>query len=580
MARDDRSQGKDASSAPGRSVSSSRRTRDSRDVRGEVRRHVGSDTEDEERSEADEAAGRAEHTNRPERPVRSRSFHHADRPHRDEREGRRSDRNAGSKPGLLERLHLVERVTPTDDEAEPEDYGDRSRTERPSHLRRTASGRADLKGADEPRGARPVTRDLDEPAWRDTTHLPWTSAARRTVKHCLDESGDRVKPVAKSSQHTGWRFIFNPVYCFFAFCISVVALTVLGVVMVSSSSSVENVAQGSSPWLGAWNQLKFAGLGLILAAVMAIPGKKWHHFVTYGLCIVALIAQVLTLLFGVEVNGNKGWLAIGGFQFQPSELLKLAMCVILPVLLLNAYKSSERRWYIRWLCPLVAAVMGIALVLLTHDMGTSVILFIICFGAIFLAGFSGRLTLIGLAAACVVAAIAVSLNPTRQSRILVTIRGCSAEDAQGNCYQVIHGLYALSSGGLTGLGVGNSREKWNYLPEAESDFIFAIIGEEWGFVGAGFVIILFALMAWSLIIMALNQSTFTGRMTLLCVFLWFIPQALINIVIVLGVFPVMGLPLPFVSAGGSSLVSCLGASGLVINIARRQKEIRAVTAVG
>ena len=118
MARDDRSQGKDASSAPGRSVSSSRRTRDSRDVRGEERRHVGSDTEGEERSEADEAAGRAEHTNRPERPVRYRSFHHADRPHRDEREGRRSDRNAGSKPGLLERLHLVERVTPTDDEAE------------------------------------------------------------------------------------------------------------------------------------------------------------------------------------------------------------------------------------------------------------------------------------------------------------------------------------------------------------------------------------------------------------------------------------------------------------------------------
>ena len=172
-----------------------------------------------------------------------------------------------------------------------------------------------------------------------------------------------------------------------------------------------------------------------------------------------------------------------------------------------------------------------------------------------------------------ICALAVS-SPNRLRRILATYGDCSAADAQSVCYQSIHAKYAIASGGFLGLGIGNSREKWNYLPAAHNDFIFAIIGEETGFVGCAIVLLFFAILAWCMIVIALQVTDRYVAMVLMCVAIWIVGQAMVNIGVVVGVFPVLGVPMPFVSAGGSSMIMCLTAAGLVVGLMRSQPQIK------
>ena len=148
-------------------------------------------------------------------------------------------------------------------------------------------------------------------------------------------------------------------------------------------------------------------------------------------------------------------------------------------------------------------------------------------------------------------------------------------DMQGVCYQAVHGKYAMASGGLLGVGVGNSGEKWGYLPEAHNDFIFAIIGEETGFVGASLVILLFLVLGWCMLVVALQSQDRYITLVLASITVWIVGQAFVNIGVVVGLFPVMGVPLPFVSAGGSSLILCLGAAGVTISMMKQQPQIQA-----
>lgn len=165
-------------------------------------------------------------------------------------------------------------------------------------------------------------------------------------------------------------------------------------------------------------------------------------------------------------------------------------------------------------------------------------------------------------------------QPNRLRRILATYGDCSAADAQSVCYQSIHAKYAIASGGFLGLGIGNSREKWNNLPAAHNDFIFAIIGEETGFVGCAIVLLFFAILAWCMIVIALQVTDRYVAMVLMCVAIWIVGQAMVNIGVVVGVFPVLGVPMPFVSAGGSSMIMCLTAAGLVVGLMRSQPQIK------
>jgi cell division protein FtsW len=171
----------------------------------------------------------------------------------------------------------------------------------------------------------------------------------------------------------------------------------------------------------------------------------------------------------------------------------------------------------------------------------------------------------------------VVTSPNRMKRILAAYQPCTSDDVAGVCYQAIHAKYAMGSGGLLGVGIGNSREKWNYLPEAHNDFIFAIIGEETGFIGAVMVIVLFAILGWCLVCVALQMKNRYVAMVLVCIAMWLVGQALVNIMVVIGFLPVMGVPLPFVSAGGSSLIMCLIAAGVGVSMMRVHPQINAGT---
>ena len=244
--------------------------------------------------------------------------------------------------------------------------------------------------------------------------------------------------------------------------------------------------------------------------------------------------------------------------------MKFAMCIWLPSSLHACSKMYHKKGIKAYAAPLVLYAIGVALVMGGRDLGTAMILVFIGGVAFLIVGFPGKWMGVGvLGAVVMVGALAVS-SPNRLRRILATYGDCSAADAQSVCYQSIHAKYAIASGGFLGLGIGNSREKWNYLPAAHNDFIFAIIGEETGFVGCAIVLLFFAILAWCMIVIALQVTDRYVAMVLMCVAIWIVGQAMVNIGVVVGVFPVLGVPMPFVSAGGSSMIMCLTAAGLVV----------------
>lgn len=377
--------------------------------------------------------------------------------------------------------------------------------------------------------------------------------------------------------YVGLRSLLNPIWCFHGFRVSVIILTIFGVIMVFSSSSVNMIANGQSPWSQALKQGGFCVLGLIVGvACMMIPAELIRKF-SFVFLIIALLLQSLTFTpLGIDVQGNKGWIGLFGFTFQPAEVVKLALCIWLPRELIYAQKQINKVGPYKAYLKLIAW-LGLALLLVVSgkDLGTAMILFAIAGAALLLGDFPGKwLAIVACGGAVLVGGLVIT-SPNRLSRIMATYQTCSASDMQGVCYQAVHGKYAMASGGLLGVGVGNSGEKWGYLPEAHNDFIFAIIGEETGFVGASLVILLFLVLGWCMLVVALQSQDRYITLVLASITVWIVGQAFVNIGVVVGLFPVMGVPLPFVSAGGSSLILCLGAAGVTISMMKQQPQIQA-----
>ena len=321
----------------------------------------------------------------------------------------------------------------------------------------------------------------------------------------------------------------------------------------------------------------FCVLGLIVGvACMMIPAELIRKF-SFVFLIIALLLQSLTFTpLGIDVQGNKGWIGLFGFTFQPAEVVKLALCIWLPRELIYAQKQINKVGPYKAYLKLIAW-LGLALLLVVSgkDLGTAMILFAIAGAALLLGDFPGKwLAIVACGGAVLVGGLVIT-SPNRLSRIMATYQTCSASDMQGVCYQAVHGKYAMASGGLLGVGIGNSGEKWGYLPEAHNDFIFAIIGEETGFVGASLVILLFLVLGWCMLVVALQSQDRYITLVLASITVWIVGQAFVNIGVVVGLFPVMGVPLPFVSAGGSSLILCLGAAGVTISMMKQQPQIQA-----
>jgi cell division protein FtsW len=283
-----------------------------------------------------------------------------------------------------------------------------------------------------------------------------------------------------------------------------------------------------------------------------------------------LIAALTPL--GVEVNGNKNWLDLKIFMFQPSELIKLGVALYMGSQLSRLKKITTFK---EIFLPTGAVVFfAIGAVLAGEDLGTALVVLLIVLLGYFAADTSlSKLGIIFSFIGAGVVLFGVLLDKSRIAKILAAYTGCEGQE-RGICYQTIHGDYALAEGGIFGVGPGASREKWNYLPEAHNDFIFAIIGEELGMIATVLLLLAFFAILWSMFHIAFVSTDKFAKITTYCIMIWIFGEAMLNIGVVLGVAPVIGVPLPFISAGGTSLIVTLMAVGIVMSFARQLDEVK------
>jgi cell division protein FtsW len=352
---------------------------------------------------------------------------------------------------------------------------------------------------------------------------------------------------------------------------TVLFLLAFGLVMVLSSSSIESRTVTDSFFTSFLRQFLFALLAVPIMLVAArMPITFWKRMSRPAL-IIAIVTQALVIPFGREYGGNTNWLRFGEIGIQPSELAKVAIILWIAFSLTKPIGDADDS--LRRFVPIIAAaVVSIGLVLYGRDLGTATIIVAIVFGMLFFAGVKLRYL---LASGVVVGLLGVAFafaSSSRSGRISTWINGCTDSDYYKDCWQPLHGTWALAGGGIFGVGLGNSKAKWNWLPEADNDYIFAIIGEELGLIGAIAVLALFVVLAISFIrIIRMNTDPFAKIVTS-GVFIWVVGQALVNIAVVLGMLPVLGVPLPLISAGGSALITSMFAIGIVLSFARKQPE--------
>ncbi|MFF4570758.1 putative lipid II flippase FtsW [Streptomyces sp. NPDC001410] len=359
-------------------------------------------------------------------------------------------------------------------------------------------------------------------------------------------------------------------------------ITVLGLVMVYSASQI-TALQLSLPGSYFFRKQFLAALigsGLLFAA-SRMP-VKLHRALAYPILAGAVFLMVLVQVpgIGMAVNGNQNWISLGGsFQIQPSEFGKLALVLWGADLIA---RKQEKKLLTQWkhmLVPLVpVAFLLLGLIMLGGDMGTAIILTAILFGLLWLAGAPTRLFAGVLSIAGLIGVVLIKTSPNRMAR-LACIGATEPKSGVADCWQAVHGIYALASGGLFGSGLGASVEKWGQLPEAHTDFIFAVTGEELGLAGTLSVLALFAALGYAGIRVAGRTEDPFVRYAAGGVTTWITTQAVINIGAVLGLLPIAGVPLPLFSYGGSALLPTMFAIGLLIAFARDEPAARAALAM-
>lgn len=351
----------------------------------------------------------------------------------------------------------------------------------------------------------------------------------------------------------------------------VLLLVAIGVLMVQSASQVVAISAGRHPLEGVLRQGAFAALGIaLMLGISRVPTAVLRRG-SWALLLLGFSLQVLVYSpLGYEAGGNRNWLRLGPVSMQPAEFMKFVLLVWV-----SAVLATKARLLDRWahvvipILPVVAASMFINI--LGGDLGTLVILAALVFGCLCFSRVRGRI-LAGIAGVAALGIAAMTLTkPNRVVRIMHFFEvDClaDAEHAYAGCWQTLNGFWALANGGVLGVGVGNSTAKWHWLPEAENDFVFAILGEELGFVGAMMVIVAFGVLAVVLMALMAYCDTPFARSVLGGLTAWISAQMIANISVVLGFIPVLGVPLPFISAGGTSLLSLLMAVGVALACVR------------
>ena len=351
-----------------------------------------------------------------------------------------------------------------------------------------------------------------------------------------------------------------------------------GLLMVLSSSSVSAFRIGGSSFSVFANQATYAIVGLVcFCAAQYIPVRVMRSLSTAAVIIsLALLVAVLLPGVGAVVNGARSWIRLGGLQFQPSEVAKLALLVWMAHVL--AARRSTLRSPKALLVPVlpVFALMA-ALIMMQPDLGTTVALTIVFMAVLFFAGAPWWM-FAGLGTAGLVGFFALAFTADyRMARLLSFVNPEAHPEVS---YQLLQSLYGMGNGGWFGVGLGQSRAKWSYLPNADSDFIFAVIGEELGLIGAGILLLLFALLAYTGLRIARRNVDPFVKIVASAGTVWLVGQAAINIGYVVGLLPVTGIPLPMISAGGTSLLITMVVFGLLANFARREPQAAAALHAG
>lgn len=353
----------------------------------------------------------------------------------------------------------------------------------------------------------------------------------------------------------------------FILILATLALLAVGMIMVYSASAVWANYKFEDSFFFAKRQLLFAGVGVIaMFAIMNVDYWTWRTW-SKVIIITCFILLLVVLIPGVGLvrGGAQSWLGIGAFSIQPSEFMKIAMIAFLAKFLSENQKQVTS--FRKGLVPSLSLVfLAFGLIMLQPDLGTGVVMVGTCVVMIYVAG--ARIShFIGLGLLGVAGFVGlIASAPYRIKRITSFLDPW--QDPLDSGFQIIQSLYAIGPGGLLGLGLGQSRQKFFYLPEPQTDFIFSIIAEELGFIGGTFVILLFALLLWRGIRIALGAPDLFGSFLGIGIIAMIAIQVIINIGVVTGLMPVTGITLPFLSYGGSSLTLMLMAVGVLLNISR------------
>jgi cell division protein FtsW len=348
---------------------------------------------------------------------------------------------------------------------------------------------------------------------------------------------------------------------------SACGLTLIGLVMVLSASSVSAFAEYGSSFLFFKRQAIYAVAGGIGAlAVARLRYQVWQRVWRPMLAVtVVLLVLVLHPATGTTAGGASRWLSLGPVSLQPSELAKLVVIVAVASIMARSMRHLEET--VLWAVPLLVVVGLVSvLILLQPDLGTMMVMALSVLSMLFVAGVRLRLMALSSLVFTGVGMALIMSAGYRKTRFLAFLNPWS--DPQVTGYQIIQSLIALGSGHLFGVGLGASRQKWNYVPNAHTDFIFSILGEELGLVGELLVLLLFGALLWAGVRIALRAPDTFGRLLAGGITAWFGIQALVNLGAVTGVLPITGVPLPFMSYGGSSLVVSLVATGVLFSIGR------------
>ncbi len=356
----------------------------------------------------------------------------------------------------------------------------------------------------------------------------------------------------------------------------IVLITMIGLIMVLSSSSVRAVAEGSAPWSYFAKQVEWCALGTVALVAVLRAGPRIRRLARLGFGLsVGLLALVLVPGIGLRVNGAQRWIGVGPLQLQPSELVKLAVVVLVADLVDRRGRDLDdtHRAARRVVRPAMLALAVVAaLIMAEPNLGTTLVIVAIVSGMLFAAGAPGRSVAAWLAVFTGGAVAFVARTPWRLDRLMAFRDPWAHSDQTG--YQTLQSQAAAAGGGVLGRGLGDSRAKWNYLPEAHTDFIYAVMAEELGLVGGLLMIGLFLAIGVIGARVALRAETRFDQLLAVGVTVWFVTQAFVNMGAVVGVLPITGVPLPFVSFGGSALLFTMAGAGVLLGVARRPAPTR------